>query len=300
MPHDTIYNNKQGELFINGRLIQNDNKYADALAWLDSSFYGVSTCPYCKFSIVRAFHEDDPPNDWPHVGESAFVVECQNCGFWQSYWEGKQDFPGECEWEGQMSKLSEFPENIPDECIDELAQYLKAHPSYWHIIKPGKLEKLVADIFRANYSNSEVIHVGQPYDGGVDVLFIDSGNQKWLIQVKRRESAIASEGVSTLRNLLGVLLLNNAKYGMVVSTADHFTYWANQIKEKAAALGYIIELIDLGKLKRLINPLIPNRQWMGLIERRKPDWIKAFVKEVPDRNQLTIEDYIKHLSSDHK
>jgi len=196
-----------------------------------------------------------------------------------------------------MSKLSEFPEDIPNGCLQECAQYLKTHPNYWNKIKPSSLERLVADIFRANYQNCEVIHVGQPNDGGIDVLFVDSGKKKWLIQVKRRGSPHTTEGVSTLRNLLGVLLLRRTKYGIVVSTADHFSYWAFKAKEKARLLGYTIELIDKGKLKRLIEPLLPNRQWARLIKKRRPEWLPVLSEKMPDKRQLTIEQYMQRIAA---
>lgn len=163
-------------------------------------------------------------------------------------------------------------------------------------MKPLSLERLIADIFRANYQNSEVIHLGQPNDGGVDVLFIDSSNKRWLIQVKRRGSPNIAEGVSTLRNLLGVLVLKSAKYGIVVSTADHFSYWAFKAREKARILGYTLELIDRGKLKRLIEPLLPNRQWVRLIEKRKPEWIPTLSEKMPDRRQITVEQYLHQIA----
>jgi len=296
MPYDQFYVSETDDLFINNRQIIEYDERDTILRWIDSSFYGISTCPFCNSNVMRA-DLDEETDDWPYLGEYVFVVECQNCGFWQSYWSGAQESPGDDEWEGHMSKLSEFPEDIPDGCIQEFAQYLKAHPNHWNEIKPSSLERLVADIFRANYQNSEVIHVGQPNDGGIDVLFIDSGKKKWLIQVKRRGSPNKTEGVSTLRNLLGVLLIKGAKYGMVVSTADHFSYWAFKTKERASTIGYTIELVDRGKLKRLIEPLLPNRQWVKLIEIRKPEWIPVLSEKMPDRRQITIEQYMQQIAA---
>jgi hypothetical protein len=98
-----------------------------------------------------------------------------------------------------ISKLREFNTRLPDSCSTELAQYLRSKPDGWHRYDPKRFEKLVADIFRANHASSEVIHVGKPDDGGVDVILIDSANEQWLAQVKRRERQDSSEGVSTIR-----------------------------------------------------------------------------------------------------
>jgi len=293
MPYDKFRIDQNNDLFINDQQIIEDKERHTIIEWIYSDFYGITTCPFCNSNVIRADYFDEEPDDWLYSGEYVFVVECQNCGFWQSYWGGAQEVPGDEEWEGHMSKLSEFPEEMPDGCLQEFAQYLKAHPNHWNEIKPSSLERLVADIFRANYQNSEVIHIGQPNDGGADVLLVDSGNRKWLIQVKRRESPNATEGVSTLRNLLGVLLLKGTKYGMVVSTADHFSYWAFKAKRQALTLGYTVELIDQGRLKRFIEPLLPNRQWVRLIEIKRPEWIPVLSNKMPDRGQITIEDYLR-------
>jgi hypothetical protein len=297
MSYDQFYLSKAEDLFIKNNQIIDYERHDTIIGWIHSNFYGISICPFCNSSVIRADYFDEEADDWLYTGEYAFVVECQNCGFWQSYWAGVQETPGDDEWEGHMSKLSEFPEDIPNGCLQECAQYLKTHPNYWNEIKPSSLERLIADIFRANYQNSEVFHVGQPNDGGIDVLFVDSGKKRWLIQVKRRGSPNATEGVSTLRNLLGVLLLRSTKYGIVVSTADHFSYWAFKAKEKARILGYTIELIDKGKLKRLIEPLLPNRQWVRLIEKRRPEWIPVLFEKMPDRRQLTIEQYMQRIAT---
>jgi len=296
MAYDQFYVSETGDLFINRRPVVKYSERDTILGWIHRDFYGISMCPFCNSSVIRAEHFDEEVDDWLYSAEYAFVVECQNCGFWQSYWSGVQESPRDDEWEGHISKLSEFPEDIPEGCLQEYAQYLKTHPNYWNEIEPLSLERLIADIFRANYENSEVIHLGQPNDGGVDVLFIDSVKKRWLIQVKRRGSPNTTEGVSTLRNLLGALVLRSTRYGIVVSTADHFSYWAFKAKEKARTLGYTVELVDRGKLKRLIEPLLPNRQWVRLIEKRRPEWIPVLSDKMPDRKQITIEQYMRQIA----
>jgi hypothetical protein len=175
MPYDQFYVSQAQDLFLNNRQIIEYEEHDTILDWIHSHFYAISICPFCNSRLRRTDHFDEDADDWLYSGEYVFVVECQNCGFWQSYWAGVQETPADEEYEGHMSKLSEFPEDIPDGCLQECAQYLKAHPNYWNEMKPWSLERLVADIFRANYQNSEVIHVGQPNDGGIDVLFVDSG-----------------------------------------------------------------------------------------------------------------------------
>ena len=85
-----------------------------------------------------------------------------------------------------VSKLRKFNTRLPDGCSEELAMHIRRDTSRLHFVDLKRFEKFVADVFRANYTNAEVVHVGKPNDGGVDVLFIDAQEEQWLIQVKRR------------------------------------------------------------------------------------------------------------------
>src|SRR5829696_6594338 len=93
-----------------------------------------------------------------------YIWYCRNCRFWQWYYY-LDDFYGDDEtrtWTGEgcpppaeqracISKLREFNHHLPDSCSIELAQYLRSKPAAWHQFEPKRFEKLVADIFRANY-----------------------------------------------------------------------------------------------------------------------------------------------------
>jgi hypothetical protein len=154
---------------------------------------------------------------------------------------------------------------IPEGCATELAQYLTSDIRRWDNLSPVALEKLVADVYRSNYKDAEVFHVGRPGDLGVDVLFIDSGMTSWLIQVKRRGSGKV-EGFGTLQSLLGTLVLHGEPHGIVVSTADYFSSVAEQQRLRALQIGYEIHFVDRGKLHRMITPLLPDRPWLSLMD----------------------------------
>ena len=192
------------------------------------------------------------------------------------------------EWECQLSKLDEYQDRLPYACETELLQYLRLHPASWHALDPKQMELLVAEVFRANYRPSEVLHVGRPDDGGVDVIFVDSDRGKWLVQVKSHAYSSASEGVGTIRNLLGAILLEGALRGVVVPNADHFTYRACEAAGRAQEKGYTIRLIDKGKLNRMLDPLLPCGCWRQFVRRRRPDWLRRFGAEWPNPDQLTL------------
>lgn len=176
------------------------------------------------------------------------------------------------------SVLGKFTKPLPESCTHELAQYLRRNPDYWHEIDPKRLEKLVAEVFRANYSDAEVFHVGQPHDRGVDVLFVDSKGERYLVQVKRRETPSRTEGFSTLQSILGAMALDGARHGIVVSTADAFSYYARKGRQDAEKQGFTVEFLDKGKLNRMIEPLLPFTPWEDIFRHPELAWVDQEVR----------------------
>jgi hypothetical protein len=74
-----------------------------------------------------------------------------------------------------ISKMGEFDGALPESCDAELASWFRRNPGLFHLCDPKR------EVFRANYTNADVVHVGKPDDGGVDVLLIDTDSQQWLI-----------------------------------------------------------------------------------------------------------------------
>jgi len=157
---------------------------------------------------------------------------------------------------------------------------------------PKELEIFVKVIFSSFYNNCDVYHIGKPYDKGIDILYIDSDKKEWLIQVKRRKKIPSSEGISTIRNLLGTLVLEGKKCGIVVSTADHFTHEACKNVNRLRDLGYTIKLIDKHKLDLMLDPLIPKEPWLDFDEN---SWIKTsidmWLDDIDNKNQFTLDHF---------
>jgi len=270
-------------LYINDEEIkQKERKEIIINKFFNKRIQNIVKCPFCSYKLFKAKYENKFPKNIPNFlnldyTQFGYLWYCSNCAFWQFYWHEfiYDKFPSEEFWNMAISKLKSFS-NIPDCCNSEIAQYIRRNPSVWNNISPYKLENLVKDIFKANYSDCEVIHVGGPHDGGVDVIFIDSEDEEWLIQVKRRSSTNYTEGVSSLRNLLGTLIIHDRTKGILVSTADHFSYRAYKMVNRAREFGYIVELIDKGKLNRMIQPFITNRPWLDYLETNLKDITKHF------------------------
>ncbi len=280
--HDEVQSDRR--LLVNGVLV--DDAHEDLLLeWLWSTFEGATSCPFCHCSFRQVDYDDGEE-------EYAMVRVCINCGHWQCCFSSEEGRTWDGErmpYHARLSKLRSFEAVLPECCADEIVQHLRRKPELFHQLSPSTLERLVAAVFKANYAASEVIHVGKPSDGGVDVLFINSGKTQWLIQVKTRQGHGVAEGVEVLRNLLGTMVLQGARNGVLVSTADHFTYRAMEAVRRANEVGYTIELIDKGILNRMIAPLLPDRPWMSFFH-EYPHLIEWFDIHLPSRRQLRLFD----------
>jgi hypothetical protein len=206
------------------------------------------SCPFCERHLAVAeqrFVDEERYSN--HLGALEY---CTSCHYWRSHYI-ETFFPGgniPHRYNSLISKARVFDGALPEGVSIELAQHIRRNKHFWNNVNPTHLERLVADIFRSNYDAVEVVHVGKPDDGGIDVIFVDDQKRQWLIQVKRRQSPKASESVDTVRNLLGTMVLSESVYGMVISTADHFTYRAYDAVKRAEECGMIVKLFDNSEL----------------------------------------------------
>lgn len=237
-------------------------------------------CIYCQNSIFHSQIEEFEEEDFLKIKALEY---CDNCAYWRwhnLHIETDVDYLASS-YESFMSKIKEFDNRLPDGVISDFASWVRRDQRRWNTMKPYALELLVADIFKHNFHPCEVFHVGKTNDGGVDVIFVDSGKRRWLVQVKRRESSKSSEPIDTLRNLLGAMLLRDSSYGIIVSTADHFTSYARKAQKEAGERGFSIQLIDRGKLNELLGASIPDRAWISILQEKHPEIVSHFEQHIP-------------------
>jgi hypothetical protein len=303
-PYDELILDENDEIIINTKVVLDKQKNQVIKEYLRQEFRFKKYCPFCNSELIVKIQKEEElppqPNEFSdryycgNTYQSGKLWYCPKCAFWQilmyDYTCGDDEiYQG---WCYAISKTREFDTDITDECKSEIAQRIRRNKSLWNSMDPKKLEVFVKDIYSSYYDNCEVYHIGKPHDKGIDILFIDSGKKEWLIQVKRRQKISSSEGISTIRNLLGTLLLEDKKYGIVVSTADHFTYEAyrniNRIKDQ----GYTIELIDKNKLDLMLDPLIPKEPWLDF---DKNSWIKnsidMWLDDIDNKKQFTLDHF---------
>jgi len=118
------------------------------------------------------------------------------------------------------------------------------------------MEDLVRSVFSDFFPSCTVKKFGQTRDGGRDGLLIDENGRQFLLSIKRRESPDATEGVSTLRDLIGATIIEDNVNGcIVVSTADHFSKAAKDYAEKVLSKKIIttFDLIDYKDFLRITD-----------------------------------------------
>ena len=212
---------------------------------------------------------------------------CSRCSFWQFH-EMRSAFYYDRGYLADFHELTTIVPKVrtfseaPDEALCGIAQWFKRHPGLYQSVDPTYLEKLVGRIFSATGNHSDVMHVGGPDDGGIDLILIGNDESTWLVQVKRRESPDTSESVQTIRNLLGAMVLNDSRAGIVVSTADHFTQRARQASVKSGRRGFRVDLIDRHALEMMLSQNMFYTPWENIRKkigaerslwfRRGPDW----------------------------
>lgn len=268
---------------INGTSIESGEDRVDVHDWIVEGFQQTTVCPYCLTALDIVQELSGDPEDVQDA-EEVTLWDCSECSYWQMFIHTFSDYPPAfVQFSAYLSKLQEFDVKSADPIIEELTLALRRNPSIWETVHPTALEKLVAAVFRINHGACEVFHVGKPNDGGSDVVFIDSENKKWLIQVKRHSSNSA-EGVSTIRNLLGAMILQGSLNGVVVSSADHFSVQAHRAVSSVRQRGIMIQLLDRGKLDRMIQPLLPKHRWLPLMDRIDTNLAAEFQRRLSKTN----------------
>lgn len=278
------------ELTVDGFVLRDDDdpdkdQYINAFDW--EILPDFEFCIYCSDRLIKV---QDEEYDDEHLVRDYCVWYCRNCRFWQSrvYSDPYGGcMPGPDNW-AYISKLREFASDLPDGCSSELASFIKRHPNFIYSCDPTRFEKVVADIFRANFKNSEVLHVGKPDDGGVDILMVDGQAQQWLIQVKRRTSHGASEGVATVRNMLGAMILEGTPRSIIVSNANQFSLRAQQAVARAEEAGLTVRLIDKGILNRMVDAALPDRPWLEPVRSIDPELAKQLAEQIPSDQQTRL------------
>jgi restriction system protein len=205
-------------------------------------------CPYCKIKIPTVHHIHDHPASLSDFINTIWA--CPECGFWSQlrHFSSVKRMADEHR-SAILRKYNESDKEIP---IDTLNKYLNKNPSLLYGINPLKMEKLVQAVF-SSFFNCDIHHCGRSHDEGIDLYYVDSENPV-AIQVKRREKPNFVEPVSSIREFLGAVMLSNFSGAIYVTTANHFSKEAQQVRVKAVKRD-LVKSFELYDFKRFISML---------------------------------------------
>jgi len=178
--------------------------------------YDVSRCENCQLSMDQVYwqeHDAHMNEEWIASGHY-----CPRCGWWASY--DVADRPswamGNCAWRGLLAKT---PAVAP-----ELAggfDVIRAYQSQLVGMRPLDFEKYCRAVL-ADFLNCEVSHVGKSHDGGIDLVIVHTDDGLVPVQVKNRITD-KSEGVQSIREFRGAMVLKGFSKGVFVTRASKFS-----------------------------------------------------------------------------
>lgn len=227
-------------------------------------FSHKSICPFCHTTINNRIYQksvDDYP-DWLFGSFNQWeeVVQCPICGWWEYKYQNSSDAIVDgiraTDLEYSSAILRRYDNSSCAVPVEALRHQLPKEPDLIYSINPHKMEELVRSVFSDFYPSCKVYAFGKTRDGGKDGLLVDDSGNQILLQIKRRENPNATEGVTALRELMGVsLLYDNIKGCIFVSTADHYS--PDAVKYARAAEHRkkveIFELVDCKEFLRRVD-----------------------------------------------
>lgn len=212
----------------------------------------LGQCAFCGGNLehVAAEHQDTDTG-WRKIDVGA----CPVCGWWQSedlllIEDGSHyDAYSLC----RRAVLREFSVAASSVPVDAVRQHLVERGEAVTDLNPRLFERLLQAILSEHLA-CEVVHVGGPGDGGID-LYAVAADFPWAIQVKRRGRQVTHEGVAAVREFIGALVIAGRRWGMFVSTAPRFSAAAQLAAENAMDRGAIdqVQLIDGPALSSIMN-----------------------------------------------
>ena len=120
-------------------------------------------------------------------------------------------------------------------------------------LSPGEFEKLVANIFKANGHQAQVL--GGSSDHGVDIVVLSNEKEKWIVQCKRYSGSV---GEPVVRDLYGAMSHEGAQRAYLVTTGSFTT------QAQVWAVGKPIVLYDGPALVNLIKSTKLHRSQLRL------------------------------------
>jgi hypothetical protein len=205
----------------------------------------AKACTLCA-GAFRQVHESSYQSFEFRVTEN--VLECEQCGNWIGTFETSVSPE---EW--LLPFISDFCPHSQIPALTALLEEVRANPKRLFTMAPKQFELLVGSVLSA-FFDCNVYHVGKSRDGGIDLIAIEA-DRPMMVQVKRRESPDAVEGVEVVRLLFASMFVHAARKGMLITTAQRFSEDANKWVHLPALRdnSYEIDLVGFDRLLHMIR-----------------------------------------------
>jgi len=178
------------------------------------SYVQRNSCPFCEKSLKTFTWWSDSAAQLYDDMENASLV-CSRCGFWT--YTSFLEAGGETNSEIYTSRLTEFDIGHLKAPMDAVLAWLRVHPDDSTRVNPRGLERIVHHILREQMS-CELSLTRGTRDGGLDLMGFDTERGKFIVEVKRYASH-RKICVSLVRQIAGVLVRENVRWGIIVSTS---------------------------------------------------------------------------------
>jgi hypothetical protein len=221
-----------------------------------------SRCKYCNSWLT---HENPYMSPSGNAPQRLDVAICSRCGWWLLAWAKVrwEELSIDLRVKAYESVVHNFDYQIAEEPLTALRGKIAREEVDLRSLKPRQLELVVGSVFR-DYMEAEVKHLGSSGDGGIDLLLVQRDDRPVVVQVKRRCDR-ATESPAVVRELLGAMILQGLKRGIIATTADHFGPSSRAAVESANVIreGYEVDLYAfdaLTEVVKLVEP--PERPWI--------------------------------------
>lgn len=256
-----------------------------------------ANCLLCGDNFSRVHAKNYKSGD---IGVYEKILACKGCGNWIG--EYSTSISG-AEW--LLPYIRGFCPHTQIPALTALLDELSDSPKRAFETSPKQFELFVGSVLSA-FFNCEVYHVGKSRDGGIDLVAVGA-DHPLMIQVKRRESPNAVEGVEVVRLLFASMFVRGAKNGMIVTTAHHFSKDAKQWIHLPALKdnSYNIDLVAFDRLLQMTNSVRTDNEppWTAAITfwRAANPYLKfmqpfhsAMAVVAADKTSISVEEYLSH------
>ena len=209
------------------------------------------SCPVCESQL--RFSLMGTPDLFEDFGATTAYDICDNCGFWKFHLHS-----GTGARHTTIPHIKRFDYEQEILSLSHLSKEIFANREKIYSMNPTKFEIFVGSIL-SDFLDCEVHHVGKSRDDGVDLLAL-VGEYPLMIQVKRRSSASATEGIDVVKHLFASVFARGGNNGMVVTSAKTFTKPAVTWTQSPRIIdtGFKLDLVDINSLMSMIGAVAKN------------------------------------------